>query len=334
RLLAARGAKVVLAGRRTENGEKLVEEIISNGGEATFIKTDVTKEDEVKRLIEQTVQKYNRLDGAFNNAGVLGNSGTPHELSLDDFRLMNDVNYTAVFLCMKYEIQQFLTQQSQEQSQRGDPLQQPNQLHLTWSPYSIVNDSSVLGLTTWNVAYAYSGSKHAICGLSKSAALAYAKNGIRINTICPGWIYTEMSEENHSASTSSEIVLMYSGDGEDRPTLQPVIFEIEIDTAVSPFASLKTVSYFKAENEVLFTIVSVFRIKDILPQTDIIWLVQLVTDKRENEDIEQLTKHLKKEISDKPSLLDLERVLFDTVECDRVEHYCTILDEQLPLDDF
>ncbi|CAF1544175.1 unnamed protein product [Didymodactylos carnosus] len=212
RLLAARGAKVVLAGRRTENGEKLVQEIMSNDGEATFIKTDVTKEDEVKRLIEQTVQKYNRLDGAFSNAGLFNNNDAPHELSLDDFRLMNDVNYTAIFLCMKYEIQQFLKQQSQEQSQRGDPLQQPNQLHLTWSPYSIVNDSSILGLTTWNAGYAYSGSKHAICGLSKSAALAYAKNGIRINTICPGWIYTEMSEENNSGvSTQLQVNLTPMG---------------------------------------------------------------------------------------------------------------------------
>ncbi|CAF4518829.1 unnamed protein product, partial [Didymodactylos carnosus] len=127
-------------------------------------------------------------------------------------RLMNDVNYTAIFLCMKYEIQQFLKQQSQEQSQRGDPLQQPNQLHLTWSPYSIVNDSSILGLTTWNAGYAYSGSKHAICGLSKSAALAYAKNGIRINTICPGWIYTEMSEENNSGvSTQLQVNLTPMG---------------------------------------------------------------------------------------------------------------------------
>ncbi|CAF1592262.1 unnamed protein product, partial [Didymodactylos carnosus] len=102
-----------------------------------------------------------------------------------------------------------------------------------------------------------------------------------------------------SASTSSEVALMYSGDGEDRPTLESVIFEIEISTSVSPFANIKTVSYFKTENEVLFTIGSIFRIKDVLPQTDTIWLVQLVMDKRENQDIEQLTEHLKKEIGDK-----------------------------------
>lgn len=168
-LFAGHGAKVVVAGRREQLGAAVVQRIKSAGGEATFVKTDVTSEEEVKGLVDQTVEKYGRIDVAFNNAGVEA-AGMVTDFSVDDYRKVFDINVLGVFLSMKYEIQQMLRQ--------GGGV--------------IVNTSSILGHVAVPGASIYNASKHAVEGMTKTAALEYAQQGIRINAVAPGATATDM----------------------------------------------------------------------------------------------------------------------------------------------
>lgn len=168
-LFAGHGAKVVVAGRREQLGAAVVQRIKSAGGEATFVKTDVTSEEEVKGLVDQTVEKYGRIDVAFNNAGVEA-AGMVTDFSVDDYRKVFDINVLGVFLSMKYEIQQML--------QQGGGV--------------IVNTSSILGHVAVPGASIYNASKHAVEGMTKTAALEYAQQGIRINAVAPGATATDM----------------------------------------------------------------------------------------------------------------------------------------------
>jgi NAD(P)-dependent dehydrogenase (short-subunit alcohol dehydrogenase family) len=145
---AQEGAKGVVAARRIDEGELTLEEIHQNGGEASCIKTDVAKDEEVEALVRETVARYGRLDYAFNNAGIVG-GGPLHEFSEEDWDSVMDINLKGVWLCMKYQISQMLTQ----------------------GGGAIVNDSSAAGLTGYIRAPVYAASKHGVIGLSKSAAL-------------------------------------------------------------------------------------------------------------------------------------------------------------------
>lgn len=168
--LAREGAAVLIGNRNTQQGEEVVAAIREQGGTALFQLTDVTDPDAVQALVARAASEFGRLDLAFNNAGYGGAVGPIHEYAVEEAKRILDINVLGVFYSLKFEIE----------------------LMLRFGGGSIVNNSSILGQKGTSGMGMYVASKHAIAGLTKSAALEYAKQGLRINAVAPGPIETPM----------------------------------------------------------------------------------------------------------------------------------------------
>lgn len=170
-LFAERGANLVLLDMNEDAGRKLEHVIRDLGREALFIQTDVSDEESVKNATESAAIHFGRIDVGFNNAGIELENAPMGECSAETFDAVMRVNVRGVFLCMKHQIKQMLTQ--------------PGGGH-------IVNTASAAGLIAAPNRSAYTASKHAVLGLTKAAAIEYANRGLHINAICPGVVDTEM----------------------------------------------------------------------------------------------------------------------------------------------
>lgn len=180
--LAQAGANVVVAGRRQAEGEETIRQIQAISGDGFFVATDVSKEADVQALIEKTMARYERLDIAFNNAGVDQETTPLPEQTEATYDHIMDINVKGVWLSLKHEIPAML--------KNGGG--------------AIVNTSSGLGLVGAAGAPIYVASKHAVEGLTKSVALEYALQGIRVNAVSPGLIQTEMLDR--SVQTNTELM--------------------------------------------------------------------------------------------------------------------------------
>ena len=179
--LQHKGQQFIFCGRRQELGQQVAQSIVDAGGKATYQPADVRNEEEVKAFVDGCIDRYGKINVAFNNAGIVNPQAVPlAEQSLEDFENVLKTNVTGYFLSMKYEMPHLL---------KNEP----------WGKYGtkgvIVNNASVSGHIGFPGISPYSSSKHAIIGMTKCAALEYGGQGIRINSISPGAVNTPMRRQ-------------------------------------------------------------------------------------------------------------------------------------------
>jgi len=183
RLFAAHGARVLAADVNAETGEAMVASIKSDGGEASFVRADVSRPAEIEAMVKTAVERYGRLDCAVNNAGVSPDNEPLADLSESEWDRVVNVNLKGVAFCLKYELAQMIAQ-----NEGG----------------SIVNVGSVSGFRPQPNNGAYNASKHGVLGLTKTASLECAPLGIRVNTVAPGGINTPMMQRAFAATGWTE----------------------------------------------------------------------------------------------------------------------------------
>lgn len=182
--LANFGAIVVIADVDDHRGNTTVEELIGRGGKGLYVRADVSKEADVKHLVDATLDRYGKLDGAFNNAGVEQSIQPLHQIDDRQWRKVIDINLSGVFYCLKHQIPALIAN----------------------GGGSIVNTSSSLGQRAMPLAAEYIAAKHGVIGLTRAAAAEYAKQGIRVNSVLPGMTDTPMVGR---APTDPELAEMF-----------------------------------------------------------------------------------------------------------------------------
>ncbi len=184
---AEAGNRIVVSGRKQDAGEALVGQLRSLGAEAEFVQADVRNEDDVRRLVDRTVERFGRLDAAVNNAGTEGKPGPVVEQTAESYAATFDTNVLGTLLSLKHELRVMTAQGSG----------------------SIVNISSTYGHEGAKGASVYVGSKHAVEGITKSAALEAAGSGVRVNAVAPG--PTETGMLNRFTGTAERKAALVSG---------------------------------------------------------------------------------------------------------------------------
>ncbi|MHB1390348.1 MAG: glucose 1-dehydrogenase [Thermoleophilia bacterium] len=188
-VLAAAGAKVVVSDISEPGGVETVRLVRESGGEATFIRADVSLPEDVEALVAAAVSEYGALDCAVNNAGIGGDLADTVNYPKEGWDRLLAINLTGVWLCMKSEIEQMLKQ----------------------GGGAVVNMASILGTVGFANATAYVAAKHGVLGITRVAALEYATRGVRVNAVCPGFILTPMLEKGLDIEAHPEVAGQIAG---------------------------------------------------------------------------------------------------------------------------
>jgi len=194
KMFAAEGAKVVCVGRSMERGREIARQIVDAGGEASFVRCDVSNEEQAKDMIEKTVREYGRIDVLFNNAGIMPQSTEIEKIPVEDWRTTFDINMNGIFFVTRY----------------AKP-------HIVQTKGNIVNNASIAGMQHYAAgrSYAYSASKAAVIQFSHQMAKNYGEEGVRVNCICPGIVDTPILGDRNRSVYAERVPLKRLATPED-----------------------------------------------------------------------------------------------------------------------